>query len=325
MTLVRLGYVAMSVNVKNCSPSQTMTYAQFSKLANQEAAVRKLERIAQSNLENCVRLLKHNAAHHIHFFRLSSRLVPLATHEALEGWDYLSAIEDELTTLGQFAEKKGMRIDFHPDHFVLLNSPKKDVLIQSLKMLRVHYHLLKGMGIDPTHRCVLHIGGSYNNTEEALERFICNWSDVPRIIQKMIILENDDKSFHLQDTLYVCEKLGIPLAFDYHHHLAHHRKEHQKEQWLEEWERVVKTWYHSSLPVKMHISSPKSEQQFRHHADYIDSNMFLEFLQGIKGSVLQIDCMIEAKKKDQALFQLIDEVKNHKQIEMVDGSSFYIR
>jgi UV DNA damage endonuclease len=325
MTIIRLGYVAMSVNVEHCSPSQTMTYAQFSKLDNQEAAIRKLERIAQSNLENCLRLLKHNAAHDIHFFRLSSRLVPLATHEALEGWDYLSAIEDELTALGQFAKKNGMRIDFHPDHFVLLNSPKKEVLIQSLKALRLHYYLLKGMGIDPTHRCVLHIGGSYKNTEEALERFVSNWSDIPHNIQKMIMLENDDKSFHLQDTLYLCEKLGIPLVFDYHHHLAHHRKDHQKEQWLEDWERVVTTWKHSTLPVKMHISSPKDEQQFRHHADYIELNTFLDFLQGIKGTVPQIDCMIEAKKKDEALFQLINEIKDHRQIEMVDGSSFYIR
>ena len=57
MTLVRLGYVAMSVHLKNASPSQTMTFAQFSKLSNREAAIRKLERISRSNLANCLRLL----------------------------------------------------------------------------------------------------------------------------------------------------------------------------------------------------------------------------------------------------------------------------
>lgn len=49
--LVRLGYVAMSVHLKNASPSQTMTYAQFQKLDDRAAAIRKLERIANSNLE----------------------------------------------------------------------------------------------------------------------------------------------------------------------------------------------------------------------------------------------------------------------------------
>ena len=57
-------------------------------------------------------------------------------------------------------------------------------------------------------------------------------------IQQMIMLENDDTSFTLEDTLYLCEKLGLPLIFDYHHHLAHHRNEN----WQESWERVVATW-----------------------------------------------------------------------------------
>ena len=60
MTIVRLGYVAMSTELKNCSPSQTMTYKQFEKYSNKEDAILKLEKIARSNIENCLRLLKHN-------------------------------------------------------------------------------------------------------------------------------------------------------------------------------------------------------------------------------------------------------------------------
>ena len=54
-----------------------------SKIDDREAAIRKLERIANSNLENCLRLLKHNKGHDISFFRLSSKLIPLANHEEL--------------------------------------------------------------------------------------------------------------------------------------------------------------------------------------------------------------------------------------------------
>lgn len=46
MTLVRLGYVAMSMELKKASPSQTMTFTQFQKIQDWEAALRKLERIA---------------------------------------------------------------------------------------------------------------------------------------------------------------------------------------------------------------------------------------------------------------------------------------
>ncbi|WLD92886.1 UV DNA damage repair endonuclease UvsE [Alkalihalobacillus sp. AL-G] len=321
MTLVRLGYVAMSMHVPNSSPSQTMTVKSFNKIDNKEAAILKLGRIARSNLQNTLRILKHNAAHSIRFYRMTSRLIPLATYEELAGWDYIGAIESDLREVGDYASENDMRLDFHPDHFVLINSPKKEVLKMSVKTLMLHRQLLEGMGINSQYRCVLHVGGVYNDRELAMERFIQNWMVVPKTIQEMIILENDDKSYHLNDTLYLCEKLGIPLVFDYHHHLAHF----QHRNWADEWQRVVATWKDSYLPIKMHISSPKDEKQFRSHADYVDAEMFMDFLNEIKGSVPQIDCMIEAKKKDAALFKLMEDLRGHDNIEIVDGASFYIR
>ncbi|WP_338473112.1 UV DNA damage repair endonuclease UvsE [Niallia sp. XMNu-256] len=321
MTIVRLGFVAMSTELKNASPSKTMTFSQFQKIRDREAAIRKLERIALSNLHNTLRLLRHCAAYDIHFYRLTSRLIPLANHEELLDWNYMKPLKEDLKVIGDFALKHKIRIDFHPDHFVLLNSQKKDVLKNSLHTLKLHYLLLKGMGIDVTHRCVMHVGGNYKETDQSLERFVDNWMVVPRSIQKMIMLENDDTSFTVEDTLYLCEKLGIPLVFDYHHHLAHHHDMN----WQVHWERILTTWKDSPLPIKMHISSPKSEKEFRHHSDFIDSHMFFDFLQEIKGSVAEIYCMIEAKRKDEALFQLMKEIENREDIDIIDGASFYLK
>lgn len=321
MTIVRLGYVAMSMELKNASPSQTMTFTKFQKIEDREAAIHKLERISLSNLQNTLRILKHNAASDIHFYRLSSRLIPLANHEELLDWNYLKPLHKLLLEIGDFANEHEIRIDFHPDHFVLINSMKKEILINSIQTLKMHYLLLKRMGIEPTHRCVMHVGGNYKEMDASLERFIDNWMVVPRSIQKMIMLENDDTSFTLEDTLYLCEKLDIPLVFDYHHHLAYHRNA----EWEVHWNRIIQTWRHSPLPIKMHISSPKSQNVFRHHADFVDINMFFQFLKEIKGSVLQIDCMIEAKSKDQALFHLMEEIKAREDVEIIDGSSFHLK
>ncbi|MBA2174428.1 UV DNA damage repair endonuclease UvsE [Halobacillus locisalis] len=318
MTLFRLGYVAMSVNVQNASPSQTMTYKRYQQLQDEEAALRKLERISKSNLHNSLRLLKHNKAHGIHFFRLSSKLVPLATHEDFSSWDYLSPIKDELQEIGRFAKENKMRLDFHPDHFVVLNSPKKEIFQTSMKVLKYHYLLLHHMGIDPTHRCVLHLGGKYKDKEASLERLIENWAYIPQGIQKMVMIENDDTSYTLEDCLYVCEKLNVPQIFDQHHHIANH----DDSRWQDHWERVVGTWSHSELPVKMHISSPKSDEDYKSHADYIDPVMFLDFVQKANGSTEQIDCMIEAKQKDQALFQLVQQLKEHPNIVMESETTF---
>ncbi|MBU9722046.1 MULTISPECIES: UV DNA damage repair endonuclease UvsE [Bacillaceae] len=321
MTLIRLGYVAMSVELKNSSPSQTMTYNQFEKISDRNMAMKKLERIAESNLKNCLRLLKHNLAHDIYFFRFSSKLIPLATHEELIDWKYMRAIKSDLIALGEFIEKHQMRVDFHPDHFVILNSTKEDILKASLNNLKLFYYLLKGMGLNPEQRCVMHVGGGYKDKETALENFIENWSNIQRQIQQMIMLENDDKTFTLKDTLYICEKLGVPLVFDYHHHLANN----DGEDWTSEWDRVVNTWNNTTFPIKMHISSPKSESQFRYHADYVDPQMFLKFLKEIDGSIPQIDCMIEAKQKDHALFRLMRDLEATGAIEKIDGASFTLK
>jgi UV DNA damage endonuclease len=321
MTIIRLGYVAMSMKLQNASPSKTMTFAQFQKIDDREAAIRKLERIALLNLQNTLRLLKHNVASDIHFYRLTSRLIPLANHEELLEWNYMKPLKGLLREIGDYAKKHKIRIDFHPDHFVLINSMQKHILKNSINTLKLHYLLLKAMEINPAHRCVMHVGGNYKETENSLERFVENWMVIPRPIQQMIMLENDDTSFTLEDTLYLCEKLNIPLVFDYHHHLAHH----QNVNWESNWSRVVDTWKHSPLPIKMHISSPKSDKTFRHHSDYVDINMFFRFLSVIKGSIPQLDCMIEAKMKDEALFKLMDEVKTRQDVEIIDGSSFYLK
>ena len=85
---VRLGYVAISLEHKNCSPSKTITVANYEKIAGEENRLNRLRRITGENLRNSMRLLYYNAANHIHVFRFTSKLVPLATHPLVRGWDY---------------------------------------------------------------------------------------------------------------------------------------------------------------------------------------------------------------------------------------------
>ncbi len=321
MTIFRLGYVAMSKQVTNSSPSQTMTFKTFSQLNDREAAKRKLERIARSNIHNCLRLLKHNKALDISFFRLSSRLIPLATHEDLSEWHYYESLEEDLQQLGAYALANDMRIDFHPDHFVVLNSPKEEILKASVKTLRYHHRLLSAMKIPVKHRCVLHVGGLYGDKEKALEKFIDNWSRMNEELQQMIMLENDDKTFTLKDVLYLSEKLGVPTVFDLHHHIANH----EESDWCLDWPRVLETWRTSDLPVKIHLSSPKNEKNFRHHADFLDVNMVVEFARKVSGTTEQIDCMLEAKQKDDALIQLVEELKEIPQINWINKSTFVLK
>ncbi|MEB1809964.1 MAG: UV DNA damage repair endonuclease UvsE [Bacillaceae bacterium] len=315
--IVNFGYVAMSEILTNASPSQTMTAQQFSKIKDKEAGLKKLERIAQNNIENCLRLLKHNAAHEISFFRFSSRIVPLVNHPYTEGWKYERAVLPQLREVGEFVQSNQMRVDFHPDHFVVLNSTDEEITKRSLQTLLYHYKLLKGMNVDPTHRCVLHIGGKKEGKVHGLEAFVENFSNIPTTLGKMIMLENDDTVYTLEDALYLGEKLDIPVILDLHHHDVNYGELHLSELWP----RVLKTWEGSPLPVKIHISSPKSSPDDKSHHDYINKDRLIEFLQLVNGSCERIDVMIEAKKKDQALFQLMEELKAEKDCKFISQAT----
>ncbi|WP_078554894.1 UV DNA damage repair endonuclease UvsE [Bacillus alkalicellulosilyticus] len=315
--LVKFGYVAMSEKLQNASPSQTMTATQFSKLQDTEAAIRRLEKIAKSNLSNCLRLLKHNAAYDIDFFRLSSRLVPLVNHPLTEGWKYEKALMPQLKEIGQFVNEREMRIDFHPDHFVVLNNKSKEIFQRSLQTLLYHYKLLKGMGIDPKHRCVLHIGGAKEGKLDGLETFVDNFSDIPKSISQMIMLENDDTIYTIEDALYLGEKLEIPVIVDLHHHDINPSESHLSDLW----ERVLATWERSPLTVKIHVSSPRDGDMDKSHHDFINPERLLLFFEMIASRTKRLDVMIEAKKKDEALLQLMEHLKEDKRCIMESQAS----
>ncbi|WP_026690022.1 UV DNA damage repair endonuclease UvsE [Alteribacter aurantiacus] len=317
--IIRFGYVAMSMTLSNASPSHTMTATQFAKLDNEAAALRKLERIAVKNIESCIRLIKHNTAHDITFFRLSSRLVPLVGHPLTKEWKWDQAIRPALTDLGEIIKDHNVRVGFHPDHFTVLNSKDDDVFKRSLQVLLYHYKLLKGMNQNPRHRCVLHIGGKKNGVEDGLETFIDRFQDIPLSLSDMLILENDDTIYTVEHALYLGEKLSIPVVFDLHHHDVHGQMPIGSF-----WDRVVQSWSDSALPVKMHISSPKEHELDKSHADYINPNRLLTFLNEIKGSVEQLDIMIEAKQKDEALFKLMNDLRDKDGVKMLSQSSIEI-
>ena len=84
---VRLGYVAIALNLKNVTSSSTVTFANYNKLKSEEERLRKLKKVTFSNLEDLETILKYNIENNIHFYRLTSKLIPLTTHPEVV-WAY---------------------------------------------------------------------------------------------------------------------------------------------------------------------------------------------------------------------------------------------
>lgn len=315
--IVRFGYVAMSVVIQNASPSKTMTATQFNKLRDREAAIRKLERIASENLHNTLRLLRHNRAHDIQLYRFSSRLIPLLGHEMLEGWDPFPNLAEPFKQVGDYVKEHKMRVSFHPDHFTVISTPKQDVLRKSIQDLHRHEQMLHSMGLGEQAKCNIHIGGTYGNKEQSLERFLIQFSQMDKLLQQRITLENDDKTYTAQETLYACEQLNVPMVLDIHHHAVNNEGEPIEELWP----RILQTWKGHSLPPKIHVSSPKNEKDPRSHADYVNPRDLFSFMQTVGSITPELDVMIEAKQKDGALFQLMEDITKFKDIKKLDGAS----
>src|SRR5690606_33620151 len=103
--IVRLGYVAMSTLVKDTSPAKTMTFTSFAKIPDRAAAIRKLERIAIENLQNTLRLLRHNRAYDIQMYRLSSKLIPLIGHKQLQDWNPIANLTPDFAEIGRYVKE----------------------------------------------------------------------------------------------------------------------------------------------------------------------------------------------------------------------------
>ena len=258
--------------------------------------------------------MRHAKAHDVQVYRITSKIVPLATHEQVIDWNYASELAEEFSQLKEWIQKCDMRISAHPDHFTLLTSPRKEVIDASIRDLVYHDIILSEMGLSPDKgKLVLHIGGTYNNKASAVETFISNFTMLPQNLK-------DHKSYTASETLSICQKLGIPMVFDVHHHLCN-PDGLSIEELLPP---ILDTWENQPLCPKIHFSTPKSPTQIRSHADYIDSSAFYDFLIQAKKINRDFDVVLEAKNKDSALFQLVQDLKQYPDINFIDEASFEI-
>ncbi|MBL0386772.1 UV DNA damage repair endonuclease UvsE [Tumebacillus sp. ITR2] len=309
---VRIGFVSIALAIFNNTPSSTFTYKLFQQRPFEEAMARAIE-VGRKNLRATQRVLYFNAAHGIKLHRLSSSVIPLATHPDV-GIDVKATYPEELRAIGDFAKQHDIRLTMHPNQFTLLNGSEK-VVSAALKDLQYHTDLLDGMGLDHQHKVNIHIGGVYGDKEKATQTLYDNFPLVPDSVRRRLTFENDDKTYTLLETLQVCEKVGQPMMFDIHHDWCNPSEQTP----LELLPRIAATW--GDTPMKMHVSSPKDESDFRAHSDFIDPERLLVFLKACKQHGLpRIDVMVEAKQKDFACLKLAEDLGKVRGIKRIEGA-----
>lgn len=318
---IRLGYVAISKKLgKKVTSSSTVTFTNYNKIILPSKKLEKLQTVAASNLADLSKIIKYNIENNIHFYRITSALIPLVTHPEVGYWGHREFLKKDFEYVGNLINKFNMRVDTHPDEFNVINSinPKvvENTKINLLRQAEWFEDFKYDLG-----KMVIHIGGATNGKEAGLERFITNFATFPKQVKSKIIIENDDKTYTAQETLYLCNELNLPMVLDIHHHNCNNANDNI----YNLIPKIFETWNNEKLPPKIHFSSPKNGQIDRKHADFINPHDFINFLENIKSFNTDVDIMLECKEKDLALFKLASDIKELKpEYKWVDESSFIV-
>ncbi|WP_297212098.1 MULTISPECIES: UV DNA damage repair endonuclease UvsE [Thermodesulfovibrio] len=245
------------------------------------------------NLSDFFKLLDLCKREKIEVFRLGSNFIPYASHRDFKE-EWFGKLESYLKEASERLKEYPLRITMHPGQFVILNSPKSEVIENSLRELEYHFWVLDSLGVGDEGIVIIHVGGVYGDRERSIDRFMVN-IEKNKWLKIRLTVENDEKLFNAREVLNIAKNLGIPFVFDFFHHRLNPSEIELKE--------VFNTWIGKGVP-KMHLSSA-GEGRIGSHGDYINTEDFLELYKMIKDSdVTRVHIMIEAKKKEKALEKL---------------------
>jgi UV DNA damage endonuclease len=258
--------------------------------------------LALLNAQDVIKILEWNRLNGINLFRLSSALIPWGDNIDITQLKDYTQIKSELKKAGDYAKFWNMRINSHPGPFNVLPSPNESVILKTIADLELHGKVFDMMGLSKTtyNNINIHCNGVYGDKQSAMDRLITNFKRLSPSVRKRFTLENDDKAsmYSVKDLMYIHEKTGIPIVFDYHHHqfcTGGMSEEEALKLAATTWPKDVKQEVHYSESKALHENNQKEKPQA--HSVYINS------LPNTYG--LDLDVMVEAKGKELAILPFI--------------------
>ena len=294
---MNLGYACINMSLgKNVTTNRSMVKRTFN-----EKGLDYVSELALANSKDLLKILVWNKNNNIKFFRLSSAMVPWGDGLDLTTLKDYNEISTALRKAGDYAKANGIRITSHPGPFVVLTSPKENVVEAAIKDLELHGKIfdLLGLSQTPYNKINIHCNGVYGDKLSAMDRFCENYLKLSDSVKKRLTVENDDKAsmYNVKDLMYIHNRINIPIVFDYHHHLFN-TGDLSEEEALK---LAITTWgditpvVHYSESKALHEENNKLKPQA--HSDYIKS------LPNTYG--LNVDIMVEAKAKELAILPFI--------------------
>jgi len=290
---MKIGYPCINRTI-NCKGNRTFRLKSYSE--------ERLIEIVKNNLNCLINILKFNIDNNLLFFRITSDLVPFASHPICK-FNWQKYFKNKFQEIGKIIKENNVRISMHPDQFIVLNSKNPNVVKRSIEELFYHAEILDLMKLDGTAKIQLHIGGAYGDKEKSLDRFTDNYTRLNNKIKKRLVIENDDKIYSFKNCLFVYNKIKVPLLFDVFHHSVLNNRESVKNIL----DKQKNTWSkYDGLPM-IDYSSQKIGFRPGSHAESINLKDFKKFLK--QSEPYDFDIMLEIKDKETSALKAVELLK----------------
>jgi UV DNA damage endonuclease len=291
---MRLGYPCINLSL-SCRSSKTFRLASFS--------AERFRSTVTANLGCLSEILSFNAASGLLFFRITSDLIPFASHP-VNSLRWQEEFGKELGRIGSFIKENRMRVAMHPDQFVVLNAKDEGIVERSVAELVYHADVLDLLGAGSDAKIQIHLGGVYGDKAASIERFIQRTRALPRRMLKRLVIENDERLYSLRDCLAVHEKTGLPVVLDVFHHSCNHNGEQVREAML----LAEKTWRRQDGPPIIDYSTQQKGRRSGTHTQTIDLGHFRTFLNQVPEP--GPDIMLEIKDKEKSALKALRLLNN---------------
>lgn len=299
---MRIGYPCINLTLKN-QHSSTFRLKSFSE--------KRFNETVKNNLDHLLSVLNFNKRNNIYFFRISSDIIPFASHPVCDiNWS--DTFKEKLEEIGEFTIKNNIRLSMHPDQFVILNSKSEDIVKNSIRELQYHCKLLDSMRLPTSAKIQIHGGGVYGDKEKAKKDFSNNFNKLlEESLKSRLVIENDDRSYSLQDCLDINSETGIPIVFD----TFHHECLNKGETFQQSLSLFIKSWKYTTdgNPILDYSSQSIGERKGK-HAKTLNKNHFIYMYDEFKNTIIEnqvdLDIMLEIKDKEKSALLALKTIQS---------------
>lgn len=264
-----------------------------------------IKEVILHNLHITIENIKWNVERRIRLYRLTSELIPKATHPLFKEWQTTvgwfwyedTDILAQFNYIYQLNMYYNLHLTLHPGQYTVINALKEDVYHKSLEDLIYHWWVLEKIG---GHFLIIHVGGKYGDKQKSLDRFIDRLRELPEPLLKKLVIENDDKVYTIDDVLEVCKAVSVKPLFDFHHNRCNPVPNIRQSLG-----KVVDIWKGETNYIKVHLSSGATHDKDRSHSDYVkvnDLEDLVELFAPCKLDTLAV--MLECKMKNKSVLNM---------------------